>query len=58
MKLHHKNLHHVYVHISHDKKKKEMPAAEISAWFEKKKKTTSLTEFEWDKMESDTKQDF
>jgi hypothetical protein len=23
-----------------------------------KKKTTSLTEFEWDKMESDTKQDF
>jgi hypothetical protein len=26
------------VHISHDKKKKEMPAAEISAWFEKKKK--------------------
>jgi hypothetical protein len=47
------------VHISHDKKKKEMPAAEISAWFEKKnKKTTSLTEFEWDKMESDTKQDF
>jgi hypothetical protein len=45
------------VHISHDKKKKEMPAAEISAWFGKKK-TTSLTEFEWDKMESDTKQDF
>jgi hypothetical protein len=25
------------VHISHDKKKKEMPAAEISAWFVKKK---------------------